>query len=140
MYKQKYVDCSNVWFFVIILYACLTLPLVNQRVKKHLTVLFLKTPTELVIILIKFLHKVEMQTIMEIAKVEYKVGNETLTGPNSRFKSFSSINIFNLLNYLPHFISQSFVSIKQCNVVRKFSSRLFKCSKKMMSSHQHNAD
>lgn len=36
---------------------------------------------------------------MEIAKVEYKVGNETLTGPNSCFKSFSSINIFNLLNY-----------------------------------------
>lgn len=98
MYKQKYVDCSNVCFFV-----CLTLPLVNQRVKKHLTVLFFKTPSESVIILIKFLHKVEMQTIMEIAMVEYKVGNETLTGPNSRFKSFSSINIFNLLNYFAPF-------------------------------------
>lgn len=103
MYKEKYVDCSNVCFFVIILYACLTLPLVNQRVKKHLTVLFLTTPSESVIILIKFLHKVEMQTIMEIAKVEYKVGNKTLTGPNSHFKSFSSINIFNLLNYFAPF-------------------------------------
>lgn len=95
---NMWIAAMSVFFFIIILYNCLTLPLVNQRVKKHLTVLFLITPSESVIISIKFLHKAEMQTIMAIARVEYKIGNKTLTGPKSCFKSFSSISIFNLLN------------------------------------------
>lgn len=103
--RKTWETLPNMWtavmsvFFVIILYDCLTLPLVNQRVKKHITVLFLITPSESVIISIKFLHKVEMQIIMPIARVEYKVGNEILTG----FKSFSSINIFIMLNYFAPF-------------------------------------
>lgn len=131
------MDCNNVCFFIIILYNCLTLPLVNQRVKKHLTVLLLITPRELVIILIKYLHKVEMQTIMAIATVEYNVGNKTLTGPKSCFKIFSSISIFNLLNYFAPFYKPKVCKYK----VMQCGKEIFiGYSKKMMSSHQHNAD